>query len=415
MRPASAGLLALVALLAALAPSTASASTLVYACGVSFEDLCQARPDGSGQAPITTNGDPSVESANRYASPALSRDGTKLLYTFANDLYVRDRASGATAKGIAQNEPILARFRGDGARFGVAEVSSLSRRTQVCTYNTDLSGRNEGRWCLATGVNSGFDFLPDGRVVMSRSGGTESAGRTEICLLFPEGSPTTGCERTLAADPVLNLESPAVSPDGRLLAVVLAESRAEGALALYDLATGALIRRLTAGPADSQPVFSPAGDALAFTRGEAIWTTAVTAAPGAERQVVARGRSASWGGGDSPGGAGPGPGAAPGSGASVRASLKARQRGRRVRLSLRVAPVGSRLSVSLRSAGVRGSLGGFSRRRVRSGRVVVRVGLNARGRQLLARRRVLRLRVRVTLTPPQGAAVRASRRVTLRR
>jgi hypothetical protein len=57
-------------------------------------------------------------------------------------------------------------------------------------------------------------------------------------------------ERNLLGDPVLNLESPAVSPDGRFAAVVRTTSGVRGEIALYDLATGALVRLLTSGPSE---------------------------------------------------------------------------------------------------------------------------------------------------------------------
>ena len=46
--------------------------------------------------------------------------------------------------------PVLVRFRPDGARYVVAEAASRSAAPQLCSYNTDLSGTNDGRYCLAT-------------------------------------------------------------------------------------------------------------------------------------------------------------------------------------------------------------------------------------------------------------------------
>ena len=94
----------------------------------------------------------------------------------------------------------------------------------------------------------------------------------------------------MARDPVNDLSAPAVSPDGRLLAV--ARSPAEqnagvGPIVLYDVATGQPVRTLTTGADDGLPTFSPDGRRIAFNRGGDIYVIAVDGAPGSERRIVA--------------------------------------------------------------------------------------------------------------------------------
>jgi Tol biopolymer transport system component len=387
-------LCALVLAIGLVAATPAAADQLAFDCGRAFENLCRARPDGSGLQQLTTDGDASGTTNRVYSAPALTRDGRRLAYVFGGDVFIRDLVSGATQHATAQFLPTLLRFRGDGARFAVAELTAAGAPdTQVCAYNSDLSGSNEGRYCVAGGVSSAMDYLPDGRLVMAASGGTMTGGRTVIMLLRPEDGGPTGSERTLVDDPRFDLESPAVSPDGRLAAVVQASPNGgtAGDIAIYDLATGALIRELTTAGGAAAPVFSNDGGTVAFDRAGGIWVTPVTGPPGSERRIVAHGRSASWGGGSIPR-------------AFSALRIARRQRGDTVRGRLRIARAGSRLSVELRAAGRR--IGRRSRRSLPAGKV--RFAVRARGS-------ARRIEVRVAVTPPGGVADRATRRVTLRR
>ena len=379
---------------AAIAPASAGASVIAYTCGSAFEDVCQARPDGKGVRVLLADGD----ADRRYLSPALSPDGRRLAYVIDSDLWIRDLVTGEELHGIAQSGPVLIRWRADGARLAVGELALTSTRNEVCTYNSDLSGENEGRSCRGGGLRSGFAYRPDGRLWMNLSGGTQHQGRSILCTLLPEDGPSGCADDFRVFDPAFSLEAPDLSPDEGLLAVVQATSGTEGAIALYDAASGALVRRLTAGPADAAPVFSPDGRRIAFARsGQGIWTTAVDGAPGSERRIVAQGRSPSWGGGSGRAFSG--------------LAVKRRQRGTRVR---------GRVTVG------RGSTVAF--KLVREGRVVgrrkvaaadggtlrFRVPLGASGRRQLARGGRLRLSLRIAVTAPGGTPERARRSVTLR-
>jgi hypothetical protein len=367
-----------VALLVAAAP--ADASQLVYGCGSAFENLCRASPDGKRVRQLTRDGDPSGTNARRYSGAALTRDGRRLAYVFGSDVFTRAISGGPARRSTQPFVPFLVRFRPDGARYVVAEAATIGG-TQVCAYTTDLSGTNDGRSCLATGVSSGMDYLPDGRVVMAGSGGSAENGRSVIELLRPEDGMGTGVERVLVRDPEVNLESPSVSPDGRLVAVIRAplSGGTRGDVAIYDLAAGTLVRVLTSGGADAAPAFSPDGSQVAFDRGDAVWVTRATGAPGSERRIVARGRSAAWGGGTVP---------------PAFSRLRVSARGGLIRGSLRVAEPRSRVVIAARG-----------RRVARTTDTSLRFSLPARPG---------RVTVTVTVTPPGGVPERATRRVRAR-
>jgi Tol biopolymer transport system component len=382
-----AGLLAVLLALVAAAP--AAADQIVFACGDGYANLCRARPDGTGLQQLTTGGDATRATDSYYRAPAITRDGRTLAYVFESDVFLRGRT---TLHATVQFSPLLIRFRPDGARFAVAELSAVTGGTQVCTYNGDLSGTNEGRYCLASGVSSGMDYLPDGRLLMSRSGGTATAGRTVISLLRPEDGGPTGVERTLVDDPAFDLESPSVSPDGTQVAVVQAPvgSGTEGKIAIYDLATGALVRTLTDIGHEAAPVFSPDGRRIAFESAGAVWVTSATGRPGSERHIAATGRSPAWGGGTIPR-------------AFTRLELARRHRDLLVRGRLRVARKGARVLVEAFRGGRRA--GRFTRRSAKRGVLKFAVAVGRPGRFTL----------RITVTPPGRGPDTATRTVRVSR
>ena len=167
----------------------------------------------------------------------------------------------------------------------------------ACVFNSNGSGPKAGRDC--EGSTGSFGFTNDNRVLASVSDLLDTArDRYDkgVCLLDPV---TSGCDRFVLADLGYDLSDPAVSPSGTLLAVTRsAPGQTEGAIALYDYATGRLIRTLTTGTTDSGPVWSPDGSRLAFVRGAStgsprIYTVAMKG--GSARQLVAHGRAVTWG------------------------------------------------------------------------------------------------------------------------
>ncbi len=279
---------------AVVVPATgarAASSVLVYSCGRAFENLCQVSADGSGRRQLTTDGGAAF--SKRYISPSLSRDGRKLAYLRGYRLFVIDRATRKRT-GPISNQALLARSSPDGRKVGDLENFVSVNSLAVCVFNSNGTGHKSGRDCV--GSTGSFGFRNDDRVLASVSAGLSYNYDKGICLLATDG---TGCESYIAADPSHDLWDPAVSPDGKLLAVTRATpTDVEGAIVLYDYATGRLVRQLTSGTADSGPVWSPDGSHLAFVRGAMTNSPrihTISAKGGSARQLVARGRAVTWG------------------------------------------------------------------------------------------------------------------------
>lgn len=116
------------------------------------------------------------------------------------------------------------------------------------------------------------------------------AAGDEISLLDGEGDPV----RSLTDDPARSFTSPALSPDGRLLAVISeplpsgdAELTYRGRVELFDTASGRRVRTLTESGEDDVPIFSPDGRQVAFNRGRDLYV--VAAGGGGQARRIARG------------------------------------------------------------------------------------------------------------------------------
>jgi hypothetical protein len=116
-----------------------------------------------------------------------------------------------------------------------------------------------------------------------------------VCLLA--SNTDFHCEHAVAGDPASDLSAPAVPPDGRFVAVARSpagQNGGTGPIALFDAATGALVRALTTGSDDGLPSFSPDGMQLVVNRGSDIYAIAVDGAPGSERRLIAGGLQPLW-------------------------------------------------------------------------------------------------------------------------
>ena len=292
-------LVSIVAIAGALALASAggartTSSVLVYSCGPGYANLCQVNADGSGLKRLTTDGK-SNPYAKRYNSPSLSRNGRELAYLRGYKLYVLNRATGHKTAAISNNA-WLARISPDGTKVGDLEefpsATSSGWVMTACVFNSNGSGAKAGRDC--EGSTGSFGFAKNNRVLASVSDQLDPKyERYEdgICLLDPVKS---GCDKFVAAQLGYDLSDPALSPNGKLLAVTRAlPGKTEGQIALYDYATGTLVRTLTNGPTDTGPVWSPDGSKLAFVRAaKSIYTVGV--AGGASRLLV-KGRAVTWG------------------------------------------------------------------------------------------------------------------------
>ena len=303
-----------VACVAGVHASPAAASYLVYRCGA--ENLCEVNPDGSGQRQLAI-----TDGAGIFRTPSLSLDGTKLAYVRGNSSYVRDMASGAVTD-LQVNTALVTAMRPDGAAVAVINEQTEaggSLTPWLVTVNADGSGyANVSRLALSTGW-LGSTLLRDGNSNTDhqcRAGFSGSCPAISVCRAELDGS--HGCQNNGAAypfgdvnvadDPVRNLYSPAGSPDGtQVLAVAQPfpndgtdyagsayPDPGPGTIAVFDAATGKLIKDVSDGTSDDQPAWSPDGAMIAFSRGGAVYV--MPAGGGAAKRLVA-GDSPTWGGG----------------------------------------------------------------------------------------------------------------------
>ncbi len=286
---------------AAAAPA-AGASFIVYGCG---NNLCRINPDGTGAAPVTTDGGPG---ASAYGAPSLSRDGSRLAFIQGSDLYIGDAAAQNRGAPIS-TYALTAVLRPDGGQ--VADIESAGFE-EVCVFNADGGGRN----CPYTTGSAGW--APDNGLLFSVSAGAPNYNQ-EICH-GPVSGTSGGCTDVRADDPSNDLYDPAVSPDGSTLAVTVAQGiggPVTGHIALYNYATGQFERNLTSGTGDELPAWSPDGTRIAFQRGGSIYVIGVGDPAGSEHQLVAAGSQPTWGGPPDGAGGTPPPGGAGGGGSTL--------------------------------------------------------------------------------------------------
>lgn len=273
-------LLALVAL-GGLAPASAEA-VIVYECQ---DNLCRVNSDGSGAAQLTTEG----SATNDYHWPSISRDGTRMSWIRHGGLYLGDanaRASVGPMTGLAQYQVL----RPDGGQIATLSWGVFSG---LWVYVYDAGGT-----LILNGVrpdDPSLGWTPANWLLVPWN--NPNASTVGICAVSAD---TTSCDVRLASDPAWNLADPAVSPDGRTLAVSAKAnaSDAGGHIALYDYASHAFLRNLTAGTQDTNIAWSPDGTRLVFQRGFALYTVGANGAPGSEQQLVANAETPSWGGTD---------------------------------------------------------------------------------------------------------------------
>jgi hypothetical protein len=297
---------ALAAVLALACAAGAQASSIVYVCA---PNLCRIDPEHPKKVTrLTRDG---RASGPVYLSPSLSTKATRLSFVKGNRLYL---ARGNATHARRVDEPVgtaVTRMRPDGTQVAyIRSVNTIISPGSFYPYysppvygfvpflftrpSSGAKGQTVARDTTSTG------WLRD-RVLLPYPVPGEGARADGICVAPPPGGEGV-CERMVAVDPQgRTLSNPAASPDGRYL-VVVAEPFVDdpnstqtfrGAIALYNPATGELLRDLTTAHADGTPAFSPDGRQVAFTRDEDLYVVAVA---GGRPKLLRHGvRDPTWG------------------------------------------------------------------------------------------------------------------------
>lgn len=237
------------------APPAGNASKIVYTCG---NDICSVRPDGSGKRALTTGGDQRFKQGivKPYFGVSLSRDGRRLMFNRATRAYLSD--------GRGRNRRKL-RFITDG------RGAAMHPDGNAIVYASPAAGDLPGELCRGTlspdRVKCRLVGQPFRRGDLGWGPGhsltsTDHDEQQDICITNFSVSPPR-CTRYLAraeGDAEFR-EQPALSPNGKLLAVTLTGSYFYSTgIALYDPRTARFVRALTAfEPEAERPVWSPDG------------------------------------------------------------------------------------------------------------------------------------------------------------
>ncbi len=301
------GVGALAVVLALVAASSASASSIVYVCGPNLCRIDPAKPrkvthltrDGVAKGPV-------------YGSPSLSTKGKRLTFVKGNRLYV---AQGNATHARRVDEPAgtaLTWMRPDGTQVVyIRSVNTIiSPGFTYPFYSPPVYGlvpflfvrpAAGGKAQTIARDTTSAGWLRD-RVVFPHAVAGSGPRPDELCVLAPPGANEL-CERAVATDPQQRtLSNPAASADGRYLVAVAEPFSADpgfdqkfaASIALFNPATGEFLRDLTTGHADRDPAFSPDGKQVAFTRDDGLYVVNVSGA--AKPRLLRHGvREPTWG------------------------------------------------------------------------------------------------------------------------
>ncbi|MCW3038251.1 MAG: tolB protein precursor, partial [Solirubrobacterales bacterium] len=252
-----------------LAAPVAHADRIAFSCGTpAFQDVCASPPDGGPREVLLTGATGAGQ--DRYGSPSLSADGTKLAYTYKGQAYVKDLATNAVAgPELGPGNVLTIRMRPDGRFLALGQFSDGG----VCVYAADLTGRH----CVGRAGSYGFaangDLLTDTTVAPDY--------RSAICRLpITPDDGLSGCHGIVLQDGTQNLADASTSPDGTRIAVTRSTAIGQyGRIAIFDATSGALLNEVSAGP-DAFPAWSPDSRSVVFDRKDGgIWIAAANGAP----------------------------------------------------------------------------------------------------------------------------------------
>ncbi len=214
--------------------------------------------------------------------PAWHPDGTRLAFvrddTRNTDILELEIATGAervlVASGAAELDPAYSPD-GKALYYAAADTGDLE------IYRLDLSTQERTRLTDARGLDLRPQPLANGSVVMvSKRGSGDEIAVVDV----------TGARHVLSVASVASLARPAVSADGRRVAVPLPVlSSTAWALQLMDVSGGPLTEIVSGGGHPVMPAWSPDGRSVYFSRADAngvcgLWRIAVGG--GAAQAVV---------------------------------------------------------------------------------------------------------------------------------
>ena len=335
--------LALAGAIALGATAPAAADSILFRCGA---NICRAAPDGSLRRQLTTDGNPAGPA---YSWLSASRTGERMAVAKAGFAYVLDGSGRQLGEALPRGgTALVAEIAPDASLVATLELlgestpppftsppgtpPTLNFVPYMFTTAPDGSGRNAVARSIVDTAWLGA------RLVRSDTSDNEPFSRG-FCLLVSNDD--FQCERDVARDLANDLSAPALSPDGRLLAVARSpadQNAGVGPIVIYDVASAGVVRTLTAGAGDAQPSFSPDGRQIAFSRGNDIYVTPADGGPGRERRAIAGGQQPEWvSGGDA---------------CRLRGSVRPSARGRSITVRA-CAPSAGRLTVTLTRQGRR--------------------------------------------------------------
>jgi tricorn protease-like protein len=239
---------------------------IVFLCGEGYANLCSVVPETGEHRQLTHDGDARRPGTREYRlyhrgyrGPSLSRDGTLLSFAFEGRPFIARQDAEARVP-VGQSEKVgFTSIRPDGRRL------ALFRRIVVCIGSPE-TGSCQGYSTLRITTQRGAELRRIARVWEAdwASGKRLVASRgSDHFLLF--AGPDLRKKRVLIEWRNHLLSEPAVSPDGRFVAAKIVTQHRHF-IGVFSLASGKYVRRLTSGPRDSNPGWSPDGRQIVFSR-----------------------------------------------------------------------------------------------------------------------------------------------------
>jgi WD40-like Beta Propeller Repeat len=225
-------------------PVATAASSIVFRCGDGLANLCRTTAAGNRYTRLTTDG----STHRSYTFPSLSRNGRRLVFTFGGRVYEGD--------ALARNRTAL-RVRGrisDIAQWADSKVAlSATLPCGACQLPQVVIIGARTRGAIQVPAFQ-LDWVDERRLVAILEA-------ISLHLLSP---PKYRPQKVFAT--ARSLLDPDVAPNGDDVVLAEFDSRSRSRLVVFKLSRRAIVRRLTMGPRDRHPSWSPDGKSVVFVR-----------------------------------------------------------------------------------------------------------------------------------------------------